>query len=285
MVGSLLMRAGIVLTLLAAIGLVAGCGSETAGSDMTVIAAFYPIAYAVERVAPSAEVENLTPVGAEPHDLELSPRDVERINDADVALYFGNGFMPALEDAVEGREAALDLLAGEDLQEAAAEPALDPHVWLDPMRYGAIVRKVAAALAEPTASDELVAELESLDEEFRAGLATCERRQFVTSHAAFGYLADAYDLEQIPLAASRRRQSRAHAREGLVDDVEEEGRRPFSSRRWSRPSWPRGRARGRSEDCRTEPTRGLTEGRSRRRRLLLDHAGEPRRPSHRPRCT
>ena len=239
------MRARIVLTLLSATPLAfAGCGgSENAGSSETVVAAFYPIAYAAEQVAPDADVENLTPAGAEPHDLELSPRDVERVKDADVVLYLGEGFMPALEDAVADGDNAADLLAGEQLHAATEahahgeevpadeeehaeeeELGLDPHVWLDPMRYAAMVQRTAEALGEPEAAGELVTKLEALDREFRDRLATCERRQIVTSHAAFGYLAEAYDLEQIALTGlSPEVEPSAQAIEGLVDEIEEEG--------------------------------------------------------------
>jgi zinc transport system substrate-binding protein len=237
------MRARIVLTLLSAAALASasGCGGEDdAASGMNAVAAFYPIAYAAQRVAPDANVENLTPAGTEPHDLELSPRDVETVKDADVVLYFGNGFMPALEDAVQGEDNAVDLLSGEELQEASEahghggeeesaeeheeESGLDPHVWLDPMRYAAIVRKVADALGEPGSADELLAELEELDAEFRQGLQNCARREIVTSHAAFAYLADAYGLTQIPLTGvSPEAEPSAKDIEGLVEEVEEEG--------------------------------------------------------------
>ena len=94
----------------AAVG--AGCGgSDTPGSE-EVVAAFYPLAFLAENVAPDAEVRNLTPPGAEPHDLELSPRDIGELRDARLVLYLGGGFMPALEDAVSGRANAVDLLAG-----------------------------------------------------------------------------------------------------------------------------------------------------------------------------
>src|SRR6187397_304742 len=92
--------------------LLAGCGSSGESSASTVVAAFYPLAYAAERIAPAADVENLTPAGAEPHDLELSPADVQRVHDAATVLYLGHGFMPALERAVAGRDGAVDLLAG-----------------------------------------------------------------------------------------------------------------------------------------------------------------------------
>jgi zinc transport system substrate-binding protein len=236
--GSPLMRAGIVLTTLLSSTalLLGGCGgSGTTGSGQTIVAAFYPIAYAAERIAAGADVENLTPAGSEPHDLELSPRDVERVREADVVLYFGQGFMPALEDAVRGDEDAVDLLAGERLREASEvhghseeppeeESGLDPHVWLDPMRYAVLVRKAAEALGDPDAADELVRELQGLDAEFRAGLENCARRELVTSHAAFGYLADAYDLVQIPLTGlSPEVEPSARAIEELVDEVREEG--------------------------------------------------------------
>src|SRR5919106_1642109 len=176
------MRAGIVLTLLsAALVAVAGCGgAEETGSGQTVVAAFYPVAFAAEQIAPGADVENLTPAGAEPHDLELSPRDVERVQDADVVLYLGEGFMPALQDAVADGDNSVDLLAGQQLREATEahghgeeeaeheeeeESGLDPHVWLNPMRYTAMVRKTAQALDEPDAASDLVARLEGLVDE------------------------------------------------------------------------------------------------------------------------
>lgn len=220
------MRAGIVLTLLSLLTVASGCGSDEASSRRLVVAAFYPIAYAAERVAPDARVENLTPAGAEPHDLELSARDVEHVRDAATVLYFGEGFMPALEQAVEGDDRAVDLLAGQRLHRGveAGETVLDPHVWLDPTRYAAIAQKIADALGEPRSADELVAQLRRLDGEFRAGLADCERRELVTSHAAFGYLADAYGLEQVPLTGiTPEAEPSAKAIEALVAEVKRSG--------------------------------------------------------------
>ena len=226
------MRAGIVLTFAAALVLLAGCGGgEDAGSGPRVVAAFYPLAYAAHRIAPDADVENLTPAGSEPHDLELTPRDVEAVRDADVVLYFGERFMPALEDAADDRDNAVDLLAGvrlHDRPEAGGQDGegsrRDPHVWLDPKRYEAVVRAIARALGRPHGADELVAELDELDADFRRGLATCARREIVTSHAAFSYLADAYDLRQIPLTGlSPEAEPSARAIADLAAEVEEQG--------------------------------------------------------------
>jgi zinc transport system substrate-binding protein len=207
------MRTRIILTLW--LLLLAGCGgSEPDDERVEIVAAFYPIAYAAEHVAPEAEVENLTPAGAEPHDLELSARDVQRVQEADKVLYLGAGFMPALEQAVGGRSNAVDLLAGQGA-------AQDPHVWLDPLRYVRIVQRTARVLGDPAGADELTARLERLDGDFRRGLANCERRELVTSHAAFGYLAATYRLEQIPLTGvSPEVEPSAKAIEALVEQVE-----------------------------------------------------------------
>ncbi|HUG65166.1 MAG TPA: metal ABC transporter substrate-binding protein [Gaiellaceae bacterium] len=235
------MRARIVLSFITAtLGIAtSGCGStgDTAG-DRSIVAAFYPLTFAAEQIVPDAGVSNLTPAGAEPHDLELSARDIERVRDADLVLYLGSGFMPALEDAVSGAANAADLLDGlqllggnyehghgdEDREEHAAEQTLDPHVWLDPMRYAAMAERIAEALGDPEAAADLVAELEELDAELRAGLESCERRTVVTSHAAFAYLADAYGLEQIALTGiSPEAEPSAKAIEELVAEVDEEG--------------------------------------------------------------
>jgi zinc transport system substrate-binding protein len=177
-----------------------GCGGTA--DDDAIVAAFYPLAYAAGQVAgPQAQVVNLTPPGAEPHDLELSPRDVGRVRDAALAVYAGDGFQPAVQDAVDGRSGpSLDVLAGVDVRRLAAEgEGLDPHVWLDPVRFAEIAREIAVALGTPAAADDLVARLHALDGEYRRGLARCARREVVTSHAAFGYLAARYRLVQVPL--------------------------------------------------------------------------------------
>jgi zinc transport system substrate-binding protein len=197
----LLSRIVLLCAALAAALTVAGCGGGDASGKRTVVAAFYPLAYAAEQVGAGAEVSNLTPPGAEPHDLELTPRDVGRVREATLVVYAGEGFQPSLETAIEGRAGpSLDVLRGAALLPAASNGnARDPHVWLDPVRYAAVARRIAGALGDPAAADALVGRLHALDVRFRRGLERCARRELVTSHAAFGYLAARYGLEQVPL--------------------------------------------------------------------------------------
>jgi len=158
-----------------------------------VIAAFYPLAYAAERIGgPAYDVRNLTPPGAEPHDLELTPRTIGRIEDADVVLYLGHGFQPAVAKAArEGPGTRVDLLAGLPLHGS------DPHVWLDPVLYARVARRIASVLHRPAAP--FLADLRRLDGEYRRGLRHCARREIVTSHEACGYLAARYGLEQVAI--------------------------------------------------------------------------------------
>jgi zinc transport system substrate-binding protein len=200
----------------------AACGSSDDvgnGDGLTVVASFYPVAEAAQRVGGHlVTVENLTSPGIEPHDLELAPDDLEAIVTADVVLYIGGGFQPAIEEGIaDAAGIVLDVLdvAGSlrspqpgEQDEGESLPA-DPHVWLDPTRYGVIVEAVAETLsgAQPSqaamfrsGAEAFRSELSALDREFADGLATCRSRSIVVNHAAFGYLAEAYDLEQLSIS-------------------------------------------------------------------------------------
>ncbi|MFM2154369.1 MAG: hypothetical protein RL382_270 [Actinomycetota bacterium] len=207
----------------------AGCSSsESESSGVKVIAAFYPLEFVAKAIGGDLiSVENMTPPGVEPHDLELTPKQITTIDNADLLLYVA-GFQPALEEAASQSAPAnsLDVMAinglsllgatedghnhGEEAhsdEEAHSNKEMlsDPHVWLDPERLIVVAKAVAAKLSEvdPDNSETyatnltaFVEQLEGLDADFTSGLASCERRLIVTSHAAFGYLADAYNLEQ-----------------------------------------------------------------------------------------
>jgi zinc transport system substrate-binding protein len=169
-------------------------------------------------------VTNLAQPGAEPHDLELKPSQVTEINSAALVLYLKT-LQPELDKAVTQKttgksfdvttvsplvEGPAEEEEGEKKDEKKDEPEshLDPHIWLDPARFAAIAEAVGQQLAAADSANAadytakasaLKAELTKLDEEYAAGLKTCQRRQIVTSHAAFGYMATRYKLEQIPI--------------------------------------------------------------------------------------
>lgn len=209
---------------------VSGCGGTASGTGKeTVVAAFYPLAWAAQQIGGSGvDVHDLTPPGAEPHDVELTPRDVDRVMNADLVLYLGDGFQPALEKAVEDRKGAtVDLLSRLQLVAAPAseeELSVDPHVWLDPVRFATLVTRIGRALRRPQAAYRLVDRLRALDRAYRHGLAGCRRHEIVTSHAAFGYLAGRYGLRQIALTGlAPETEPGPRALQRVVHEVESSG--------------------------------------------------------------
>jgi zinc transport system substrate-binding protein len=190
-------RTRTILTLLAVALIAAGCavGSASNGSKTRVVASFYPLAYAAQQVGSNrVSVDNLTPVGAEPHDLEISPRQVADVQSADLVLLLGHGFQRQVEAAAGRSKNVLRLLDTPGLHRF---PDGDPHAWLDPVRYELIVERIGAALHRRASATKLVGRLRVLDRAYARGLAHCARRDLVTSHEAFGYLAQRYHLKQV----------------------------------------------------------------------------------------
>jgi zinc transport system substrate-binding protein len=195
------MKTRIVLTLIAAAAL-AGCGGDSSSSGDTIVAAFYPLAFAAEQIGgDEVTVKNLTPPGVEPHDLELSAGDIRTIGSAEVVLYLGSEFQPTLEKAIDSTAAhGVDLLDAVETHEGGEEEhGVDPNVWLDPIRYAAIAERIGKELDRETEAAEFADRLKALDMEFRSGLSDCEHDEIVTSHAAFGYLAERFGLKQVAI--------------------------------------------------------------------------------------
>jgi len=195
-----------------------GAGSAPAGGRLEVSAAFYPLQYAVEQVGGDhVTVVGLTKPGAEPHDLELTPRQVADLTRSTLIVY-EKGFQPAVDDAVAtvGGSRGFDVSPAADLtlapptgEAGATALSVDPHFWLDPVRYAHVVTAIgdelaakdpAHAAAYTANATAFVARLTTLDAAFRTGLAHCADTDIVTGHAAFGYLAQRYGLTQVSVS-------------------------------------------------------------------------------------
>lgn len=253
-------------------GALAACTAAPADEPdgkLRIVAGAYPLQFAVQQVGGShVTVGNLTKPGVEPHDVELTAKQLGTVVDADLVVYSA-GISAAVDDAVRseasGRsfdvnpaaalqdEAQLeqesdrrdkaeaehdhdgqDHTAGDDhahddhaeedhADEGAGHEgeddhahaghdhdhgALDPHFWLDPGRYAAVGQAIADRLsqADPAHRSDYQANARSFSQRLNSlrtslvtGLADCRQKDFVTGHAAFGYLGALTGLHQIPI--------------------------------------------------------------------------------------
>lgn len=202
---------------------VAAAPAAATSEPVKVVAAFYPFQFVAERVGgDQVSVVSLTQPGVEPHDLELTAQQVASLSSADLVAYQA-GFQAAVDTAIAQAAPqrvvdATSFLTLKTLAEESGHSAeegedahaggTDPHTWQDPTNMVAIAEHVRDALIEarPAAAAAftantaaLVADLNQLDGEFRTGLSACAIKPFVTSHAAFGYIAGRYGLEQVAI--------------------------------------------------------------------------------------
>lgn len=216
----------------AVLGLTAltACSSSDAadhksGDKLNVVASFYPMQFLAERIGGGhVSVSTLTKPGVEPHDLELSPRQIGGLSDADYILYL-KGIQPAVDDAIKLSESkhTVDAASLTTLEDHGAEvggeehahehegeeAGADPHIWLDPVKYAEVAKGVGKSLEKTDPdhaadyrknTDTLVKELGALDTGYEKGLANTATKTFITTHSAFGYLAERYGLTQEGIA-------------------------------------------------------------------------------------
>ncbi|MFJ7410268.1 metal ABC transporter substrate-binding protein [Streptomyces sp. NPDC098077] len=214
------------------------------GDKLKVTASFYPMQFLTERIGGEhVAVTSLTKPGVEPHDLELTPRQIGSISESDYVLYL-KGIQPAVDDAIlqsgvkntvdaatlttlenhgsevsghdhgHGEEAPEEHGEHEEHSEGdghnhGEEGGADPHIWLDPVKYAEVAKGVGKSLekADPDHAadyrkntDALVAELGELNTAYETGLKNTSTKTFITTHSAFGYLAERYGLTQQGIA-------------------------------------------------------------------------------------
>lgn len=218
-------------------------GSTASGEKLHIVTSFYPMQEFTSKVAGDlADVQVLVPAGTEPHDWEPTAQDIAKMTDADMLVYNGGGVEswidqvqdtlgdsgPKLVEASSG----IQLMASTEEEHEGEEAdhdhgSLDPHVWLSPLQAQTEVRNIETALTalDPDHAadykknaDTYIAELEKLDADYKAGLSNTKRKDFITQHAAFAYLAHDYGLTQVPIAGlSPEQEPSAEAMAKIVD--------------------------------------------------------------------
>ena len=195
--------------LLTAFVSVACSDTRDAGSTPVIGAAFYPLAEIVTAVGGDAvKVVTVVPPGEEAHEYEPTPSQIGDLQDVSV-MFFLSGFQPAVDDALAELDGAtkVDLMASLAVRHIGDD--IDPHVWLDPQNMITMAERVRDVLTETLPEQaagirdraaQYIATLDTLNADMRSGLSSCTSHLLVTTHEAFGYLADAYGLQQVGIA-------------------------------------------------------------------------------------
>ena len=206
---------GVALGLL--VGLTAACRGPRSG-EHTVVASFYPLYFIAEEVAGRYnDIVDLTPPGVEPHEYELTVRQVAQIDLAKVGFYEG-GVAPSVDQAMtnDSPDHALDVTSVVHLAAPAAGSGIestsdqkDPHFWQDPTLMAEATHAFAETMAEADPAHaayyrrralRLTQQLVDLDEDYRRTLRSCRIDTVVVSHDAFEYLARRYGVDVVPIA-------------------------------------------------------------------------------------
>ncbi|CRH20786.1 metal ABC transporter substrate-binding protein [Carnobacterium maltaromaticum] len=224
-----LKKGSLLIASLAILFIMVGCGNQEATKDSTklqIVTSFYPMYDFTQNVAgDNAEVSVLMKAGTEPHDYEPSAKDIAKIADSDVFVYNSKEMetwvssvltnIDTKKTVVVDASQGIDLLEGnhsDDETEAEHEGhshAHDPHIWLDPVLAQKQVDTIKEGIIKADTKNKEIYEknalaykekLAALNEKFEMGLKNAENRTFVTQHAAFAYLANRYDLEQVAIA-------------------------------------------------------------------------------------
>ncbi|MEA5059275.1 MAG: metal ABC transporter substrate-binding protein [Candidatus Pelethousia sp.] len=203
-------------------------GAQLQDGQISVYASFYPMYDFARKIGgEKVHVVNMVPEGSEPHDWEPTAADIAGLENARVFIYNGAGLEHWAEDVLASLQnqeliavetsAGITLMEGHDHhhedgdahEEDAREEGqavYDPHVWLNPLNAKKQMEAIKNAFVQADPANRQVyeanyeknaADLDKLDEEFKATLAGLPKREIVVAHEAFGYLCDAYGLTQV----------------------------------------------------------------------------------------
>ncbi|MGW7274974.1 metal ABC transporter substrate-binding protein [Streptomyces sp. NPDC054864] len=232
------------------------CSSSSAADKngdgkLNVTASFYPMQYLAQEIGGDhVSVDTLTKPGVEPHDLELSPRQTADLGESDFILYL-KGIQPAVDDAI-GQSGVKNTVDAAELthlekhgtgvghdhghegeehgHDEEGEAGADPHIWLDPVKYAEVAKGVGKAMekADPDHAaaykkntNALVEKLGALNTKFEGGLKDTRSKTFITTHSAFGYLAERYGLDQESIAGIDPESDPSPARVKELQDIAE----------------------------------------------------------------
>lgn len=204
---------------------------------LKVVTTFYPVyEFTKGVVGKEGDVSMLMKAGTEPHDFEPSTKDIKKIQDSQAFIYMDDNmetWIPEVKKAIKSKKVAYIEGTGDMLLAAGTEEGhdhegeddhhhdgedkhgheehshkFDPHVWLSPYRSISVVEHIRDSLSKkyPEKAEKFnanaqayIEKLKKLDSEYTETLSSAKQKSFVTQHAAFGYMALDYGLNQVAI--------------------------------------------------------------------------------------
>lgn len=183
---------------------------------LQVTTSFYPLYFFAGQIAgDKADLYNITPASAEPHDYEPTTQDIVKITKSNLLILNGGGLEvwgDKIKETLKGHDIVIvtagDGIANQQLDQNG-RLIQDPHIWLSPPLAKKVVKTILEGLLRVDQKDKdyyyananiLLQKLDQLDQAYKQGLASCVQKDIVTSHTAFGYLAKTYGFSQISIS-------------------------------------------------------------------------------------
>ncbi|MGK0189058.1 MAG: zinc transport system substrate-binding protein [Verrucomicrobiales bacterium] len=205
--------------------------SDDAAGKVKVFVSVLPQQAVVQRIGGEhVAVDTMVTTGGDPHGFSATAKQMVALGRADMYLTVGMPFevqyLPKIQETrpdllVESMVEGIDLMEmdpnhhhGDDADEGEdahghahghESGELDPHVWLSPALLKVMAWNAGDALSEAAPEHAeffeanvtaFEAELDEVDARIRTLLESHKGKKFYVFHPAFGYFAEAYELEQ-----------------------------------------------------------------------------------------
>ena len=199
------------LTILFILSLLVGCSNvskdnKDSSNRLKVYASIYPMYdFAKKICGDKADVYNMTSAGSEPHDFEITSKDMANLTKANLFIYNGGG----MEHWVDTVKDSIKELKYVETSSNIDDKGLDPHFWLSPIKAKKQMENIKNALAEIDAVNAdyynsnynyYADRLNELDNHFKDVLSKIKNTNIVVTHPAFGHFCKAYSLNQVAIA-------------------------------------------------------------------------------------
>lgn len=215
--------------------------SPAAAGQLHVFVSVLPQKYLAERIGGAhAKVDVMVGPGRSPATYEPTPRQMAALSGARLYFRIGVPFEEVWIDRLAAANPGMTVVDTSEMTETGGREehdrhgphsGHDPHIWTSPLLARKIARgmKDAFFVADPDRRSEyeenygrLSADLAQLDTDIREIFEMVKHRKFMVFHPSWGYFADTYGLEQIPIEKDGREPG-ARQLAGLIETASSEG--------------------------------------------------------------